>query len=106
MKHTPGPWELVGVVGDLEVVAKDANGSVVPLCGLYHTTRGTRPDNVPTAATAEANGILIASSPDMLAALKAILANDGSAGTYDLLKVSDAREAARAAIARAEGGAA
>lgn len=60
---------------------------------------------VPTPDEARANAHLIAAAPDLLAALKAILANDGSAGTYDLLKVSDAREAARAAIARAEGGA-
>lgn len=90
VKHTPGPWEYHAVGdSDGETFGIDhivyANFGAVELCCL------------PT----EADGRLIAAAPDLLAALEYIVGwnpSDWSAET--------ARDLARAAIAKAKGGAA
>jgi hypothetical protein len=86
-RHTPGPWQYNGFVTD-----SDFSGWRVYLPTKYRraiTVEGT------SAAEADANARLIAAAPDLLAALKAVVAFTGAhGGPY-----ADAR----AAIAKAEG---
>ena len=53
----------------------------------------------------KANSMLIAAAPELLEALQAILENDGGEGSkcFDAIRLFDAREEARAAIAKATG---
>ncbi|MEN6665525.1 MAG: hypothetical protein ABFD85_16170 [Phycisphaerae bacterium] len=85
--HTPGPWVYKGFVVD-----SDFSGWRVYLPTKYRRVidvEGT------SAAEADANARLIAAAPDLLAALKAVVAFTGAhGGPY-----ADAR----AAITKAEG---
>jgi hypothetical protein len=98
-KHTPGPWKVAQTGGfELAVYGRSKNQ---PIC-IFTTPDG---DYIPQELkNGKANAHLIAAAPDLLAALKAL-----SAGLHDELdsnprvKASEVR-AARAAIAKAEGG--
>jgi hypothetical protein len=86
-KHTPGPWIYKGFVTD-----SDFSGWRVYLPTRYRrviTVEGT------SAGEADANARLVAAAPELLAALKGVL------------RVADRKtdefDAARAAIAKAEG---
>lgn len=87
-KHTPGPWLI------------DENGMI------YH-----RPDPLTKYCIAEmesgleANASLIAAAPDLLAALKKMLPEANRIDQH-LRPTFETCEEARAAIAKAEGGAA
>lgn len=91
--HTPGPW----TVGDTAIWAlDDCEFHAIADCPVNHTCRD--------AETMWANARLIASAPDLLAALKEALAVHGG----DLRFGPDEDEQswcaqARAAIAKAEG---
>ena len=80
MKHTPGPW----VEKNRKLIAKDGKSVGA---AIY----GTRP-----YPECNANSRLIAAAPDLLEALKAVLA------VAD--RKTDEFDAARAAIKKAEGG--
>jgi hypothetical protein len=86
--HTPGPWELTQYGA---VVRKDGHGQTV----VYT-------DNGESCINGEANARLIAAAPDLLAALEMVMdaAEDGG----DMNDID--WDMIRAAIARAEGGAA
>ena len=103
-QHTPGPWDFVG---------HDAGGSG------YHLVEigANHPSNTPALALvtapagrpdseAEANARLIAAAPELLAALECILKRYESAGVQCYPEARREVIAARAAIAKATGGAA
>jgi len=87
-KHTPGPWRL-HLVNDTLIVAPDGT-YIAYTCGEYDD------DNI--WPIMEANARLIASAPDLLAALKAFpgFTDDATIGDKWI-------ETMRAAIAKAEG---
>jgi hypothetical protein len=89
-KHTPGPWSLDQSSQISCVSAFDVNGEFIGIAYM------TLPNH-------EANARLIAAAPDLLAALKQFEAFYPMGINLDL---DDAFRAARAAIAKAEGGAA
>ena len=82
-KHTPGPWRV------------EMNGNYMR---LYMPEPGLKGD-VARGYVGEANARLIAAAPELLAALRLVLAHDGVLTGADWTAI-------RAAIARAEGGAA
>jgi hypothetical protein len=90
-KHTPGPW-TISKAGD--VVSADGRRVAEPVWALKTTQ-----------AEGEANAHLIASAPELLEALKRLEgACCGNLNEDDAWKAwIDARNAARAAIAKAEG---
>jgi len=92
--HTPGPWH-VGVGGNFHEnrVWTAAMRPVVNLCSFS----GSPAD---CCAVAQANGLLIAAAPDLLAALQQVLAamEDQSPAAY-----APAESVVRAAIAKATG---
>jgi hypothetical protein len=89
-KHTPGPWE----VRDRFYIGRPGRMSLAEVkCG-----------DVPANATDEheANARLMASSPDLLAELRNLLSVvDNESRTWG--EVDEARESARATIAKATG---
>lgn len=109
-KHTPGPWTIDEVVDEpsragnywvahlnlgherIEAPWPDATATVAPCLGL---------EGQPISReVVEANARLIAAAPDLLAALEAMVRSDSWADA-DVKMVN-----ARAAIAKAKGGAA
>jgi hypothetical protein len=93
-KHTPGPWEVSG--GTLRIYSaktKDIVGWVA--------TESPENGLAPSPPVAIANAHLVAASPDLLAALTALMADIDAQliGSKSAL-----REQARAAIAKATGG--
>lgn len=96
VKHTPGEWKI------------ELDRSHNPMVGTAECTVAEVLDDChPDVEQQEANARLIAAAPDMLAALKSLVGRDltfldskvmGGQITYTSVK------AARAAIARAEGG--
>lgn len=99
MAHTPGPWKLEGT---WSLDSKQPLGGWVstmhpsPLFSLEPITG--------TPANIIANARLIAAAPELLAAAKELLDHDGADGSkdYHAMKLYDARERLRAAIAAAE----
>ena len=104
-KHTPGPWiAQIPNIGE-DPFERDERGNqyweIKPAEMLFD---GRYLDV--TAWTSEANARLIAAAPELLEALQAILENDGGEGSkcFNAIRLFDAREEARAAIAKATGG--
>lgn len=103
-QHTPGPW-----VFDRDTLhINAANGYVVGLC-TFPSSRGKL--FIEEMAGCRANGALLASAPELLAALQTLLndyvelVNSGDAGFWDPEEEAQVK-AARAAIAKATGAAA
>ena len=100
-EHTPGPW----VLGDSDLYCS----SLSVHCGTRqgHTTicRMVSLEYGIGIGEVEANCRLISAAPELLEALHAILENDGGEGSkcFDAIRLFDAREEARAAIAKATG---
>lgn len=98
-KHTPGPWETLGTI----VQAPGIFGADLHVASA--------PDRPVTADEIEANARLIAAAPDLLAALKELVADEWSYYSDKALEAQLAKGnemvrpyiAARKAIARAEG---
>jgi hypothetical protein len=88
-KQTPGPW------------FQDKYGNVMTQSGSTLVTDGVALGSRSTDET-KANARLIAAAPELLEALKSLL-NYANLGAYQR---ADTVKAARAAIAKAEGGAA
>lgn len=82
--HTPGPWSIAGSGYGLDV--RCAAGNIVGMTRRF----GQNPAEV------EANARLVAAAPDLLAALEYVMSAHGE-------QLTDALEAARAAIAAAKG---
>jgi hypothetical protein len=104
-KHTPGPWIGAGPsFGDplprytTEIVTEweEEDGESLSICTLpfhHHDDEN------------EANALLIAAAPDLLEALRKVVALwDHHASAHGDGIISPLHEAARAAIAKAEGG--
>lgn len=89
-QHTPGPWRI-GVSSAVEGRAFDGSWKFVAF-----PVRGGTPDQ------ADTNARLIAAAPELLAALKAALAEIGGEGGIGAV-VDVLESAGRAAIAKAEG---
>jgi len=102
--HTPGPWHIRKAItgGDYAITAKDGPHDII--VGEAWFLVGERPHNEIVAAPVEANARLMASAPELLAALKEMEAwtahaFDADDPDMDLPELSQAR----AAIANAEG---
>lgn len=116
-QHTPGPWELHGLAVYASPEKRSFGGPareyLRPVCCMEVVEGGDHPDykNDPTTrnvrlpgdAEAEANARLIAAAPDLLAALEDIIR---LTETTDIWLPISWKDDARAAIARANGGAA
>ena len=92
-KHTPGPWVWNGKdmpFADIE----DARGNVI--AGMNESVRH---DAQQARAEERANARLIAAAPELLAALRMVIAHDGRLTGADW-------DTIRAAVDKAEGGAA
>lgn len=89
--HTPGPWEATRWYdretdqGGYQITV---NGRLLPMCDMDSSE----------VDDPEANARLIASAPDLLEALQAVLSN-----CLDSQGLADAYKQARAAIAKATG---
>ena len=93
-QHTPGPWILDYDKGTSRDILSRKHG------GICTVRRAGRHDD----ATFEANAALIAASPELLAALHhALAALDDAKKTHPNWIYADAQNAARSAIAIAEG---
>ena len=101
--HTPGPWVLNGLwpSGPGFSVTADGKGYHIAGCGAY---QHSHPGAAFTDEECRANGRLIAAAPDLLAALKAMVASyDGLRDGITSAVVLGKLAAADAAIAKAEG---
>lgn len=102
-KHTPGPWEVWK--GHLTVVAGPTkrNTSAV-VSGARRTVAEADCDDFDPTEEELANAALIASAPELLESLMAIVGETELDGTYAPEVVLDSiRHLAEAAIAKAEG---
>ena len=102
--YTPGPWKIVPLADrNLEITACPRSNAETDICVLYGGKR-----------TTAANARLIGAAPDLLEALKGLLAAEmlnetalsfGDASAMDAANEAKwpAVDAAKAAIARAEG---
>lgn len=93
-QHTPGPWQIWA-----EITAISRNP-----CTGHTISRGDDVFICDAVGTSAANARLIAAAPDLLAALRQAYSvlMDGKPDEADDYK-AEAREAARAAIAKATG---
>lgn len=64
LKHTPGPWYYDGHESRTVVADRDGDVECPTICDVLDTTEGLEGD----CPQADANGRLIASAPDLLAA--------------------------------------
>ncbi|MFM2091503.1 MAG: hypothetical protein RLZZ127_1992 [Planctomycetota bacterium] len=94
--HTPAPWTV-------RTARAVVGGAVIPEIGAVLDLDQRHPE------VNMANARLAAAAPEMLAALKAILAFDemsdcsSESGSWQSVGLSDAFDTVRAAIAKAEG---
>lgn len=93
MTHTPGPWRVGETRHDYDCVIRNAEND--PVCVGVVAGYSKR--------TARANARLMAAAPEMLEALKAFLRAWRSPPTGNFEERGEAYEAARTAIAKAEG---
>ena len=96
-KHTPGPWRVVGpyVSIDFAVVCKYCDNGVGPVQWVAS----------PADPVALANARLIAAAPDLLVALQSIADSEEYDGDSFVCDFATLQGVARAAIAKATGGA-
>ena len=93
--HTPGPWALLDRAENSRTLTHITNGAHI-VC----TLGTTRTDGSPNHS---ANAHLIASAPDLLSALRFLLADYVAIEGETLTGSSVPADMARAAIAKAEG---
>lgn len=113
-QHTPGPWMVSEIISNRAIFKEDSTGNLrmvkeeLDLCiegdGLILLTIDSRPPE------AQANARLIAAAPDLLAALESVCTIASCAPHDDADRAEDALNKifhkARAALAKAQGGAA
>ena len=95
-KHTPGPWDITAsVANDGRLIVENDLG--LPVCAM--SLRGVQGD----AGKMSANAKLIAAAPDLLEALRGLVAqvDAGTSPEYRALQEHRSMRVARAAIARA-----
>ena len=101
-KFTPGPWKVGRHLGSRQEVR------------LIHYDAADKGQGIPIieGAVTESNARLIASAPDLLAALQSVwlwmenqadAQSKGGHATFDLMKLREQRDIASAAIAKATG---
>jgi len=104
--HTPGPWHIVSAADPIEktimfsfggFVGDGDNAPIATTCTSSYSDE-TRP------AVALANARLIAAAPDLLAALEKLIGDVRDIHDIDTIMYDDVLNA-RAAIAKAKGGA-
>lgn len=104
-KFTPGPWRIVPPVRiyDDSTRIEDAEGEKV-VCVCADDTAEIDDGAIAEVLSpkAKANAALIASAPDLYAALKALLADANRIGKRVAFPL-ESRTAAREALAKAEG---
>jgi hypothetical protein len=97
--RTPGPWFATPWTNSIGICTQAQGGYGDRLAECCYWTSGLV--GQPDRGAAEANARLMATAPDLLAALEALM------GPIDGMQANlDAAKAARAAIAKATGGAA
>jgi len=105
-QHTPGPWHIVSAADPIEktimfsfggFVGDGDNAPIATTCTSSYSDE-TRP------AVALANARLIAAAPDLLAALEKLIGDVRDIHDIDTIMYDDVLNA-RAAIAKAKGGA-
>lgn len=101
-QHTAGPWAVGGTTRYIHSVEDIDNGKRAELICDIVAHRPGRADNRPFADEMLANARLIASAPDLLAALRPLVAIVNGA-TVHKDKRQIYLESARAAIAKATG---
>jgi hypothetical protein len=108
-KHTPGPWVRRNIASARDIYIAEANDGGAPSVAIV-PTRVSR-----LADEEDANARLIAAAPDLLAALRRIVASDDAHATLHapddddiarMVEYAAAFDNARAAIAKATGEAA
>jgi hypothetical protein len=95
--HTPGPWDYYDMAAYGIAICKGGIGG--QNVGHAHMYVGL------TAEETTANARLIAAAPELLEALKGVIVNFPAFNRDRHPCLGDALDAARAAIAKAEGGA-
>jgi len=114
--HTPGPWTTRGKIdgsGSAQIRAEDGKIWIGGAMGSHHTpSQRVNHSSFPADTEGEANARLIAAAPELLEALKAIVdmvpiyaKNHPRFNQASRLERKTQIDAARAAIAKAEGGA-
>lgn len=102
--HTPGPWEYL----EDDCHDDERHGVIAKCTDLWIATCFRSGTETSTEAEAEANARLIAAAPELLTSLRGLLAI--TVHPYDGAEFEDGEvpevDAARAAIAKATGGAA
>lgn len=109
IKHTAGPWRveegttLIWGACDPDDTTDYGMGYPIIECRITPISYGWAKG--PNADEGEANARLVAAAPELLEAIKAILANDGGTGSecFDARDLYEARQKSFAAIAKAEG---
>jgi hypothetical protein len=99
MKHTPAPWNIFDSRNAYYPGIEGADGKSVIVFGTKDEWHGVRGDN---KEQAEANARLIASAPELLEALKALI-KDRDDGYPVGADAGEMWNNARQAIAKAEG---
>lgn len=107
--HTPGPWHIIHepTLNTYHIRVEDLDAA--PVASLFYSSGGSRPQL--SRELIDANAALIAASPDMLAALQGIIrsaayeSGQAEPSLRELTVGIKYLDAARAAIAKAEGGA-
>ena len=100
-KHTRRPWRIVDEIGG-DLYVRDVGG-VIAFCAKPMRWEGQDDRYTSEMAECHANARLIAATPDLLAALEAIVADwDDFNSVGDELR-GEAYEQARAALSKAKG---
>lgn len=103
-QHTPGPWIVRYREAGLKKPKLSVEHSNPHGTGVIGLTLALLPLTVSHAAESRANARIIAAAPDLLLALKELLEYDErDAGCIPTEAHLEAQDAARAAIAKAEG---
>lgn len=99
VEHTHGPWSVFSPASAVWPGIESERGASVVIYGRDEEDAGIRGDSSEEVA---ANAALIAAAPELLAALRAVVARYGPSVTY--LPEEGAWGLALAAITKAEGG--
>lgn len=109
VQHTPGPWQHNGLEQPAASAGLDpadwlpvaVYAGDTPICTTYLGERFSRV--APPVEERAANARLLASAPDLLAALETLVAMDNCNYERDTMRYEGAFDRAREAIARARG---
>jgi len=98
MAHTPGPW-TIGKKPRLQPYIEGADGT--PVCSCGGNAPGSGAYTTETFRRRDANARLIAAAPELLEAMKLLIADVADYPAWQ--RPCHALDVARAAIAKAEG---